>query len=63
MQTSTSAIYVTYGSLLVSALAHFGWVLNANDAVAIIAGVVAIISTVYNHTQVVKANKVASKGI
>ena len=47
---SMTANYVTYAALLVTALAHFGWILSSNDAVAIVAGIVALVSTIYQHT-------------
>ena len=49
MTNSSTGSYVVYASLLVSALAHFGWVLSQNDALAIVAGVVVLFSTIYQH--------------
>lgn len=59
--TSTTANYVTYAALLVTACAHFGWVLSSNDAVSLIAGLVAVASTIYQHYNVSAANTAGIK--
>lgn len=55
-ETSTTANYVVYASLLVSLLAHIGFVISSNDALAIIAGIVATVGVIYQHMVVKKAN-------
>ena len=46
--TSTGS-YIVYASLIVSALAHFGWIITSNDVIAIIGGIVAFGANIYQH--------------
>lgn len=46
---STTGAWVAYAGLLVSALAHFGWIVDQNTAITIIAGIVAFGGMIYQH--------------
>ncbi len=48
---------VTEGALLVSAFAHFGFILATNDAISIVAGITALVATLWQHYSVKSANK------
>ena len=58
--STTSASYIVYASLLVSLLAHLGWIISSNDAIAIVAGFVALGGTIWQH---VKTKQVTNQAI
>lgn len=67
MQNTSTGSYIVYASLLVSGLAHFGWIISSNDALAVITAVIAVIGTIYQHyvtkTVVAKAIGAGVQGI
>lgn len=58
--STTSASYVVYASLLVSLLSHLGWIISSNDALAIVAGSVALVATIVQH---VKTKKITAQAV
>lgn len=56
----TNAIWITYASLLVAIVAHFGWIVSQDNALAIVASIAAIVSTVYQHYEIRTVNKIGA---
>lgn len=58
--------WVAYVGIVVSALAHFGWIVDQNTVITIIAGLVALGGVIYQHyktSQVVTAARVSGVSI
>ena len=62
MQNTTTASWVSYAALLATFLAHYGWIISTNDAIALVGGIIAVASTIYQHfvTKSVTAKAIAN---